>query len=134
MKPAYFFSWLFNDNEKALFSWCRNLWVFHGVVAAAFSWLLQEGVLSSRSPGICNTRNTFRFGQFHWGRSKGWSSSRSGYKSSWLCLPDMPSYVRKFHKQWRVFSVNRQRSAGKTKKYDGSAKYRVKYNPAVLIG
>ena len=26
-----------------------------------------------------------------------------------------------------------QRSAGKTKKYDGSAKYRVKYNPAVLI-
>ena len=27
----------------------------------------------------------------------------------------------------------RQRSAGKTKKYDGSAKYRVKYNPGVLI-
>ena len=27
----------------------------------------------------------------------------------------------------------RQRSAGKTKKYDGSAKYRVKYNPPVLI-
>ena len=27
----------------------------------------------------------------------------------------------------------RQQSAGKTKKYDGSAKYRVKYNPPVLI-
>ena len=37
MRPAYFFSWFFNDNEKAmnskaLFSWCRNLWVSHGVV------------------------------------------------------------------------------------------------------